>query len=91
MPVQLIIYALFVLSFIQGCFSVHPMFVIPLALVTALLTVSKRRNSGNANNINTLGHEPGKLTDGAFLFVLHCLIHFPLFALGYFIVFSGKF
>jgi len=83
-----IVYVFLICSFIQGWMSVHPLFVIPLALMTSLIFMKIRRESVRSNPSAMPTHP---MSDGIFLFALHLLIHFFAFALGYFFSYASNF
>lgn len=83
-----IAYLLVALSAALGYFSVYPLAVVPIALATSFIFISERRKWLKANP-PALPVNP--IVDGIYLFVLHLLINFAAFAIGYFLHYSVGF
>jgi len=86
--VRYIAYLLILLSVILGYFAVYPLIIVPIALSTSVIFISARRQ-WLKNNPPAMPVNP--LVDGIYLFVLHLLINFSAFALGFFFHYSVGF
>ncbi|MEP6342570.1 MAG: hypothetical protein ABJ275_04580 [Maricaulaceae bacterium] len=80
-----IAYGLVLLSAVLGYFSVYPLWVVPVALVTSLIFISSRqkwlKDNPPAVPVN-------KMVDGLYLFFLHLLMNFTAFALGFLLYYA---
>ena len=83
-----IAYLLVFIALVLGYFRVYPLVVIPIALATSFIFISARR-TWLKNNPPAVPVSP--LVDGFYLFMLHLMINFTAFALGYFLGFSPGF
>lgn len=80
-----IAYLLILLSVVMGYMSVYPLMVVPVALATSLIFISARQKWLKENPPAV---PVNKMVDGLYLFVLHLLINFTAFALGFFFYYS---
>lgn len=76
-------YLTLIASFVLGYLNVPFVFIFAVAIVSAALLFSKRRNQ-----LRNQPQAPDRnmVLDGAFLMVQQTLIHFVVFALGIFIM-----
>lgn len=78
-------YLLVLLSAVLGYFALYPFVVVPVALATSFIFISSRRQ-WLKDNPPAVPVNP--VIDGIYLFVLHLLIHFAAFAIGFFLNYS---
>lgn len=79
---------LILLSVVLGYLAVYPLVIVPVALTTSFIFISARRE-WLKENPPAVAVNP--IVDGIYLFVLHLLINFAAFAIGFFLHYSVGF
>jgi len=79
--VKNLVWVILALSALAGYFSVYPLIIPVLAMISTVLLMSERRRQAKTQNVSGAVN---LFADGAYLLAIQCLIMFIAFILGLF-------